>query len=193
MKDKTWRRARIPLADAGVGRGVHRSSTRPGWTIQFVLAFRFGTRLFESNSTVLQQQSQKPVIWCGDLNCAHQEIDIWNPEGNRRSAGFTDEERASFSQTLRECALLDTFCWLHPSVRAYSYIGHRHVQNYLQNRGWRLDYFCCSANAASRIVDSYMRFDIEIHARAYQQREVERHQVRRLSDHCPVVFLFRVG
>ncbi|KAK4532884.1 hypothetical protein CCYA_CCYA14G3741 [Cyanidiococcus yangmingshanensis] len=141
----------------------------------------------------LQQQSQKPVIWCGDLNCAHQEIDIWNPEGNRRSAGFTDEERASFSQTLRECAFLDTFRWLHPSVRAYSYIGHRHVQNYLQNRGWRLDYFCCSANAASRIVDSYMRFDIEIHARAYQQREVERHQVRRLSDHCPVVFLFRVG
>jgi len=139
----------------------------------------------------LGQGTGKPIIWCGDLNCAHQEIDIWNPEGNRRSAGFTDEERASFSQTLQECALLDTFRWLHPSVRAYSYIGYRHVQNYFQNRGWRLDYFCCSASAAAHIVDSYIRFDIEIYGAAFQQTQVKREEVRRLSDHCPVVLLFR--
>jgi exodeoxyribonuclease-3 len=141
----------------------------------------------------LYQQSRKPVIWCGDLNCAHQEIDIWNPEGNRCSAGFTEEERTSFSQTLRECALVDTFRWLQPSVRAYSYIGHRHVQNYLQNRGWRLDYFCCSATAATRILDSYIRFDIEIYASAYRPNLVKREEVKRLSDHCPVVLLFRIG
>jgi hypothetical protein len=114
-----------------------------------------------------------------------------DPDGICCNAGFTDEERASFSQTLQECALLDTFRWLHPSVRAYSYIGYRHVQNYFQNRGWRLDYFCCSASAAAHIVDSYIRFDIEIYGAAFQQTQVKREEVRRLSDHCPVVLLFR--
>ncbi|KAK4534257.1 hypothetical protein CDCA_CDCA01G0282 [Cyanidium caldarium] len=141
---------------------------------------------------LLQQRRPVPVIWCGDLNCAHQEIDIWNPEGNRRSAGFTDEERASFSETLAHCHLVDTFRYLHPDVRAYSYVGHRHPQNYLQNRGWRLDYFCCSASAAPRVTDSFIRHDLEILAALRGERTEDRSQVHRLSDHCPVVMQFLI-
>ncbi|KAI9895689.1 hypothetical protein PsorP6_019425 [Peronosclerospora sorghi] len=87
-------------------------------------------------------ESTKPVIWCGDLNVAHQEIDIHNPKGNRRSAGFTDEERKSFNEIL-DSGFVDTFRHLHPNKVEYSYFGYRHNMRAM-NKGWRLDYLVVS-------------------------------------------------
>lgn len=120
----------------------------------------------------------RPVVLAGDLNCAHEEIDIWNPAGNRRGAGFTDEERGSFTRTLRECHLVDSFRHCHPGVRAYSYWSQRHAQNYPLNRGWRLDYFV--VNADTCVLDSFMRFDADDGVAG------------RMSDHVPIVLVMRL-
>jgi exodeoxyribonuclease III len=97
-----------------------------------------------------EMEKTKPVIWCGDLNVAHQEIDIHNPKGNRRSAGFTDEERESFGQIL-ESGFVDTFRHLHPDKVEYSYFGYRNNMR-AKNKGWRLDYFVVSEALMSKVV-----------------------------------------
>ena len=87
--------------------------------------------------------SKKPVIVCGDLNVAHQEIDLKNPKSNRGSAGFSDEERACFTSLL-ECGFTDTFRYLYPdAMGAYSWWSYmfKARQN---NAGWRIDYFLVS-------------------------------------------------
>ncbi|KZV18298.1 apurinic endonuclease-redox protein [Dorcoceras hygrometricum] len=71
-------------------------------------------------------EQSKPVILTGDLNCAHQEIDIWNPAGNKRSAGFTDEERQSFQSNFLDKGFVDTFRKQHPDAVGYTYWGYRH-------------------------------------------------------------------
>ncbi len=109
----------------------------------------------------------KPVIFCGDLNVAHQEIDLANPESNRRSAGFTDEEREKFSQLL-EAGFTDSFRWFYPdATQAYTWWSYR-TRARSRNAGWRIDYFCCS-NRLSKKLSSARILD-----------EVEG------SDHCPV-------
>uniref|UniRef100_A0A0E0JPV5 DNA-(apurinic or apyrimidinic site) endonuclease n=1 Tax=Oryza punctata TaxID=4537 RepID=A0A0E0JPV5_ORYPU len=101
----------------------------------------------------------KPVILTGDLNCAHQEIDIHDPAGNRRSAGFTTEERESFETNFLSKGFVDTFRKQHPNVVGYSYWGYRHNAR-KTNKGWRLDYFLVSESIAERVHDSYIIPDI---------------------------------
>ncbi|XP_052140229.1 DNA-(apurinic or apyrimidinic site) endonuclease, chloroplastic-like [Oryza glaberrima] len=104
-------------------------------------------------------EKSKPVILTGDLNCAHQEIDIHDPAGNRRSAGFTIEERESFETNFLSKGFVDTFRKQHPNVVGYSYWGYRHNAR-KTNKGWRLDYFLVSESIAERVHDSYIIPDI---------------------------------
>jgi len=111
-------------------------------------------------------EQQKPVVWCGDLNVAHQELDIARPGPNRGNAGFTDEERASFSALL-EAGFLDTFRELHPDGGHYSwwsYMGRAREKNI----GWRIDYFGISKRLRPRLKAAGILPEVQG------------------SDHCPV-------
>lgn len=110
--------------------------------------------------------SKKPVIFCGDLNVAHEEIDLKNPKSNRKNAGFTDEEREKFS-TLLGCGYIDTFRHLYPEQVTYSWWSYR-FQARQKNAGWRIDYFVTSERLAASIADAKIHTDIMG------------------SDHCPV-------
>ena len=96
---------------------------------------------------------RKPVILCGDMNVAHEEIDLKNPKSNRGNAGFSDEERAAFSALL-ESGFADTFRRLHPDVTgAYSWWSYRfHARQ--NNAGWRIDYFVVSERWMKRVTDA---------------------------------------
>ena len=110
---------------------------------------------------------QMGVVVCGDLNVAHQEIDLKNPKSNRRNAGFTDEERGKFSQLL-EAGFIDSFRHLHPDARdIYSWWSYRFKARE-KNAGWRIDYFVVSENMRERIIEA------GIHTEIFG------------SDHCPV-------
>ena len=109
---------------------------------------------------------RKPVIVCGDMNVAHEEIDLKNPKTNRRNAGFTDEERAKFTQLL-STGFTDTFRWLYPEEVTYSWWSYR-FQARQKNAGWRIDYFVVSDRLRPRIADA------KIHTQILG------------SDHCPV-------
>ena len=108
----------------------------------------------------------KPVILCGDLNVAHEEIDLKNPSSNRRKAGFTDEERAKFS-TLLDAGYIDTWRFQHPGEVKYSWWSYR-FNTRANNAGWRIDYFVVSAALRDRILST------AIHDEIFG------------SDHCPV-------
>ena len=109
----------------------------------------------------------KPVIVCGDLNVAHNEIDLKNPKTNRKNAGFTDEERAKFSELLKS-GFTDSFRYLYPDKEdAYSWWSYRFSARE-KNAGWRIDYFLTSKEIESKIEDSIIYSDITG------------------SDHCPV-------
>lgn len=118
-------------------------------------------------------EKSKPVILTGDLNCAHQEIDIYNPAGNKRSAGFTEEERQSFGSNFLSKGLVDTFRKQHPNVVGYTYWGYRHGGR-KTNKGWRLDYFLVSESIADKVHDSYIVPDVNG------------------SDHCPIGLVLKV-
>lgn len=110
---------------------------------------------------------QKPVIVCGDLNVAHQEIDLKNPGPNRGNAGFSDEERGKFSE-LVAAGFTDTFRLLHPDeTGAYSWWSYRFNAR-KNNAGWRIDYFLVSDSIAGQVREAGIRSDIFG------------------SDHCPV-------
>lgn len=109
---------------------------------------------------------KKPVVMCGDLNVAHQEIDLKNPKTNRRNAGFTDEERNKMTELL-SANFTDSFRYVYPNKIAYSwwsYMGNAREKNI----GWRIDYFIVSNDVQNKIKDAYIYSDI------YG------------SDHCPV-------
>lgn len=109
----------------------------------------------------------KPVILCGDLNVAHNEIDLKNPSTNRHSAGFTDEEREQMTKLL-EAGFIDTFRYLYPDrAQCYSWWSYMfHARE--KNAGWRIDYFIVSKDIKDKIKDSIIHSDIMG------------------SDHCPV-------
>ena len=108
----------------------------------------------------------KPVVICGDLNVAHEEIDIKNPASNRRNAGFTDEEREKFS-ILLDSGFTDTWRAQHPEEVKYSWWSYRfHARE--NNAGWRIDYFVVSDSLRDKIVST------DIHNEIFG------------SDHCPV-------
>ncbi|MCD7459274.1 hypothetical protein HAX54_040533 [Datura stramonium] len=105
-------------------------------------------------------EKSKPVVLTGDLNCAHEEIDIYNPAGNKRSAGFTEEERRSFETNFLNKGFVDTFRKQHPGVVGYTYWGYRHGGR-KTNKGWRLDYFLVSECIADKVHDSYILPDVD--------------------------------
>ena len=110
--------------------------------------------------------SQKPVIVCGDLNVAHQEIDLKNPKTNRRNAGFTDEEREKMS-ILLDNGFTDTFRFLHPEEVTYSWWSYRFKARE-KNAGWRIDYFLISDRLRPPLTGATIHTEILG------------------SDHCPV-------
>lgn len=114
---------------------------------------------------------KKPVILCGDLNVAHQEIDLKNPKTNKRHAGFTDEERTKFSQLL-DAGFIDSYRYLSPDKVGYSWWSYRFNAR-TKNVGWRIDYFCTS----ERLKDGLIK--AEIHASVMG------------SDHCPVELVIK--
>ena len=112
-------------------------------------------------------EEKKPVIFCGDLNVAHKEIDLKNPKTNRKNAGFTDEERGKFSEVL-EAGFIDTFRYFYPDVEEiYSWWSYRFSAR-AKNAGWRIDYFCVSESLKGRLQDAKILTDVLG------------------SDHCPV-------
>ncbi|PRW45261.1 apurinic endonuclease-redox [Chlorella sorokiniana] len=101
-------------------------------------------------------QQRKPVVLTGDLNVAPTDIDIHNPKGNLKSAGFTPEERASFADNLLAgCGLVDTFRAQHPEAVGYTYWSYRFNAR-ANNRGWRLDHFLVSQALHERVHDCYL-------------------------------------
>ena len=115
---------------------------------------------------------RKPVIICGDLNVAHNEIDLKNPSTNHHSNGFTDEERGKFSELLN-AGFVDTFRMLYPDkVGAYTWWSYLRKAR-LNNAGWRIDYFLISERSKNKIFDATIENDIIG------------------SDHCPVTLLIK--
>ena len=98
-------------------------------------------------------QNHKSVIICGDLNVAHNEIDIKNPKSNTRTAGFTIEERSSFDKFLNNLKLIDSFRYKHINSIKYSFWSYRNKSRD-KNIGWRLDYFILSKKLVNKILDS---------------------------------------
>lgn len=121
----------------------------------------------EFRKYLLKLNKTKPVILCGDLNVAHEEIDLKNPKSNRRNAGFTDEERGKMTELL-EAGFTDSFRYLYPQKENcyswWSYMFHAREKN----AGWRIDYFIVSKSIENIIEDSYIYSEVMG------------------SDHCPV-------
>lgn len=112
-------------------------------------------------------EEKKPVIYCGDLNVAHKEIDLKNPSTNHKNAGFTDEERACFS-TVLENGYIDSFRYFYPDKEgAYSWWSYMFKARE-KNAGWRIDYFVVSEKLKDKMIDAKIHSDIMG------------------SDHCPV-------
>ena len=109
---------------------------------------------------------KKPVIYCGDLNVAHNEIDLKNPKSNRQSAGFSDEERGKFTELL-ESGFTDTFRALYPDKVEYSWWSYMFSAR-AKNVGWRIDYFVVSNRLFERVKNSFILTNVMG------------------SDHCPV-------
>ena len=102
---------------------------------------------------ILDLEKSKPVIFCGDLNVAHKEIDLANPSTNRKNAGFTDEERQGF-QSILDAGYLDIFRELHPDITdAYTWWSYR-ANARANNVGWRIDYFCVSEKLRAQIAST---------------------------------------
>lgn len=120
----------------------------------------------EIRNYLINLKKEKPVIMCGDLNVAHEEIDLKNPKTNRRNAGFTDEERGKMTQLLN-AKFIDSFRYIYPERISYtwwSYMGQARAKDV----GWRIDYFIVSEDVKSNIEDAYIYKEIMG------------------SDHCPV-------
>ena len=114
---------------------------------------------------------RKPVIVCGDMNVAHQEIDLKNPKTNHKNAGFTDEEREKMTQLLSN-GFIDTFRTLYPEQVTYSWWSYR-FRAREKNTGWRIDYFLISERLKNRLVDAKIHTDMMG------------------SDHCPVEIILK--
>lgn len=115
---------------------------------------------------LLRLNARKPVVVCGDMNVAHEEIDLKNPKTNRRNAGFTDEEREAMTRLL-DSGFVDTFRRLHPDEVTYSWWSYR-FRAREKNTGWRIDYFLVSESLVPQVAEA------KIHTQIMG------------SDHCPV-------
>lgn len=121
---------------------------------------------------VKKLEENKPVIFCGDLNVAHNDIDLKNPKSNHKNPGFTDEERGKFT-VITQSGLIDTFRYFYPDLEdAYSWWSYRfHARE--KNIGWRIDYFVVSESLKSRLEDAVIYKDVMG------------------SDHCPVGLMLK--
>lgn len=132
--------------------------TRLSYRMEWEDAFRAYLKKLEEN---------KPVVVCGDMNVAHQEIDLKNPKTNRKNAGFTDEEREKFTELLNN-GFIDTFRYFYPDAEGiYSWWSYR-FQARAKNAGWRIDYFLVSECLKDALQKAHIHTDILG------------------SDHCPV-------
>ncbi|KAA3658597.1 MAG: exodeoxyribonuclease III [Calditrichaeota bacterium] len=111
-------------------------------------------------------EKEKPVIFCGDLNVAHKEIDLANPKSNKRNAGFTDEERAGFDKIVN-AGFIDTFREFNKDAGQYTWWTYR-MNARARNVGWRIDYFCISSALRPNLKDAFIRSEVMG------------------SDHCPI-------
>lgn len=129
--------------------------------------------LEEINAYLKKLQKTRPkIILTGDYNIAHEAIDIHDPKGNKNSSGFLPEERAWMTNFLSK-GWVDSFRHLHPDTTgAYSWWSQRFPSVRLQNKGWRIDYICCTQNLAGQITDAGILPDVKH------------------SDHCPIYFSF---
>lgn len=135
-------------------RGLARLDYRMTWEVDFL-------------SYLKNLEKHKPVIFCGDLNVAHTEIDLKNPKSNRKNAGFSDEERAKFSELVKN-GFIDTFRHFYPDkTEAYTWWSYLFNAR-ANNAGWRIDYFCVSESLKGELKDA-MIYDQVLG-----------------SDHCPV-------
>ncbi|CCU56839.1 exodeoxyribonuclease III [Bacillus subtilis] len=124
-------------------------------------------------SYILELDQKKPVILCGDLNVAHQEIDLKNPKANRNNAGFSDQERGAFTRFL-EAGFVDSFRHVYPDLEgAYSWWSYRAGARD-RNIGWRIDYFVVSESLKEQIEDASISADVMG------------------SDHCPVELIINI-
>lgn len=124
-------------------------------------------------SYILELDKKKPVILCGDLNVAHQEIDLKNPKANRNNAGFSDQERGAFTRFL-EAGFIDSFRHVYPDLEgAYSWWSYRAGARD-RNIGWRIDYFVVSERLKDQIEDAGISADVMG------------------SDHCPVELMINI-
>ncbi len=129
-------------------------------------AFRAYIKSLEKGEAEAFKGKAKPVIYCGDLNVAHEEIDLKNPKTNHHNAGFTDEERGKMTEMI-ESGMIDTFRYFYPEEIIYSWWSYRfHARE--KNSGWRIDYFLASDALRDNLVDA------KIHTAVMG------------SDHCPV-------
>lgn len=141
-----------------------RELTRLSYRMQWEDAFR---------DYLKKLDEKKPVIFCGDFNVAHNEIDLKNPKTNRKNAGFTDEERGKFTQLL-DAGFVDSFRYLYPDkAEMYSWWSYQFGAR-AKNAGWRIDYFCVSDCLKEKIEDAKIHMDVLG------------------SDHCPVELLIHV-
>ena len=121
---------------------------------------------------LLNLNSKKGVVVCGDLNVAHKEIDLKNPKTNRKNAGFTDEERNKFTEFLN-AGFIDTFRYFYPTEEnIYSWWSYRFKARE-KNAGWRIDYFCTSKDLEENLVSAYIHTEILG------------------SDHCPIELIVK--
>ncbi|KAM8884758.1 DNA repair nuclease APEX1 [Synchiropus picturatus] len=138
-------------------KGLVRLDYRKTWDVDF-------------RSYLSDLDKKKPVVLCGDLNVAHQEIDLKNPKGNKKNAGFTPEEREGFTELLA-AGFIDSFRELYPE-QAYAYTFWTYMMNSrAKNVGWRLDYFVLSSTLRSGLCDNKIR------------------NKAMGSDHCPITLL----
>jgi exodeoxyribonuclease III len=142
---------------------AQRGLTRLHYRMQFEDEFR---------TYLTKLDHHKPVILCGDLNVAHQEIDLKNPKSNEQNAGFTVEERSKFTELL-SAGFSDTFRTLYPNVIKYSWWSYM-FQSRMKNIGWRIDYFVVSNRLMNTVVDSQILTEVTG------------------SDHCPVALEIKI-
>jgi exodeoxyribonuclease III len=122
--------------------------------------------------TIIELNTTKNVIWCGDLNVVNEEIDIYSLKGKEKSGCCTPEERKSFKKTLEECQLVDSLRVVHPELKVFSYYPRRNVKAKEKDQGWRLDYINFSKNLQEFIREASVGNEYEG------------------SDHYPVIAIF---
>ena len=128
--------------------------------------------VFENSMLEHLNALDKPVIYCGDLNVAHNEIDLKNPKSNRNNAGFSDKERSLFSRLL-ENNYVDVFRKLYPEIIKYSWFSYRFNAR-VKNIGWRIDYFLVSNELLDKVIDTKINNDVLG------------------SDHCPITLEIKI-